>query len=60
MQKRSRHPEVNQERPTRFEPHNQILAAAIDGRDPLAFELARDLDRIERARQARVGDLHFG
>ena len=60
MQKRSRHPEVNQERPSRLEPNNQILATAIDGGDPLAFELPRDLDRVERARQARVGDLDVG
>ena len=60
MQKRSRHPEVNQERPSRFEPDNQILATAVDDGDPLALQLPRDLDRVERARQARVGDLHLG
>ena len=48
---------MNQERPSRLEPNNQILATAIDERDPFALELPRDLDRVERARQARVGDL---
>ena len=48
---------MNQERPSRLEPNNQILATAIDGGDPLALELPRDLDGVERPRQARVGDL---
>ena len=60
VQKRSRHPEVNQERPSRFEPNNQILATAINGGNPFTFELPRNLDRVERARQARVGDLDVG
>jgi len=30
---RPRHPEVNQEYATRFEPKNQILASPIDGLD---------------------------
>jgi hypothetical protein len=49
---------VDQERTSRLEPNNQILAAATDGRDALALELVRDLDRVEWARQARVGDRH--
>ena len=59
VQKRSRHTEVNQERPTRFEPNNQILATAVDNGHPLTLEFPRDLDRVERARQASVGDLHL-
>jgi hypothetical protein len=51
------HPEVNQESATSLEPDNQILAAAIDRHDPLALQLSRDLDGVERARQARVGDV---
>ena len=47
-----RHPEVNQENPTRFEPNNQILAAALQGGDSLAFELGRDLARIVGPGQA--------
>ena len=57
MAKRPRHPEVDQERAPRLEPNNQVLAAPVDRDDPLALELARDLDRVERARQARVDDL---
>jgi hypothetical protein len=52
-----RHSEVNQESPTRLEPNNQILAAAIDGRDALALQLGCDLNTVERARQPRIGDL---
>ena len=51
------HPEVNQESATSLEPDNEILAAAIDRHDPLALQLSRDLDGVERARQARVGDV---
>ena len=52
-----RHPEVNQESATRFEPNNQILAATIDCHDPLAFQLGCDLDAVEWTRQPWVGDL---
>ena len=55
--KRPRHPEVNQQSPPRLEPNNQILAAPIDGSDPLTLELSRDLIGIERTRQPRVRDL---
>jgi hypothetical protein len=48
---------VNQERPTGFESDNYILAAAVDGLDPLADELRGDFDRVVRARQAWVEDL---
>jgi hypothetical protein len=52
-----RHPEVDQESPTSLEPNNQILAAAIDGRDALALQLGCDLNAVEWARQPRVEDL---
>lgn len=52
-----RHPEVDQEGPTSLEPNNQILAAAIDGRDALALQLGRDLNPVEWARQPRIEDL---
>ena len=52
-----RHPEVDQESPTRLEPNNHIFAAAVDRGDALALQLGRDLDGVERARQPRVGDL---
>src|SRR5439155_8230159 len=57
VEERPRHPEVHQESPTRFEPDNQILAATIDQRDPLAFELPRHLERVEWARQPWIGNL---
>src|SRR5918992_2207970 len=52
-----RHPEVNQEHATRFEPKNQILAAPIDGLDDLSLELGGDLQRLDRPGDARVADL---
>jgi hypothetical protein len=48
---------VDQERPTRLEPNNQILTATIDLGDTLALELAGDLERVVRTREARIGDL---
>jgi hypothetical protein len=57
VSQRSRHPEVDQERTTRLEPNNQILAAAIDLGDALALELAGDLERVVRPREARIRDL---
>src|SRR5688500_9228142 len=51
------HPEVNQETSTAFEPKNQILAAPLERRHDLAFELGRDRPGIERPGQARVVDL---
>jgi hypothetical protein len=47
---------VNQERTTRLEPNNQILAATIDLRDTLAVELMRDLEWVERPGQPWIGD----
>ena len=46
VQKRPRHPEVNQENTTALEPNNQILAAPLQGCDALAGELGRHLGRI--------------
>ena len=57
MQKASRHPEVNQENPPRFEPNNQILATALDRGHGLPLELGCDLPGVVGARQARVRDL---
>ena len=48
---------MDQENATALEPDNQILAATLDRRDPLAFELGRHLGRLVRTRQPRVGDL---
>ena len=53
-----RHPEVNQETATALEPKNQILAATIECRDPLADELRLDEPGVVRPRQPRVGDHH--
>src|SRR5205814_10146709 len=60
VQKLTRHPEVNQENATAFEPDNYILAAAIQSRHPLSRELGRDHGRIVGPRQAGIGDLHVG
>ena len=56
MQEGPRHPEVNQENQTAFEPKNQILAATVDRSDPLARELRSHLCGIDRTRQPRVED----
>jgi hypothetical protein len=55
--KASRHPEVNQEHPTRLESNNQILAASSNIGHTLARELCRNRTRIDRTRQPRVRDL---
>src|SRR4051812_9844295 len=57
MQHRPRHPEVDQQSPSRFEPNNQILAAPVHELDPLALELPCDPQGIERPRQPRIDDL---
>src|SRR5438105_13584529 len=49
-----RHPEVNQERATGFESKNQILAASLDSRDVLAFELRCHGRRIKWAGESRI------
>jgi len=48
---------VNQENAIRLEPNNQILAAAIDGDDSLAFQLGGYSGGVERAGEARIVDL---
>ena len=45
---------MNQESPSRLEPNNQILAAPVDGDDPLALELSSHLCGIERTREPRI------
>src|SRR6185503_12273627 len=52
-----RHAEVDQENPTGFEPNNQILAAAFQRCDTLAFELCSDGDRLEGTDEPRVVDV---
>ena len=51
-----RHPEVNQEDETTFEPDNYIFAAAFDPRDTLALQLSRHQPGVDRARQPLVED----
>jgi hypothetical protein len=53
----SGHAEVNQESATRLEPDNQILAAALQCGNALAFELRRDGERLEWAHEPWVGDV---
>ena len=57
MEQLSSHPEVNQENPTAFEPNNQILAAAVECRDPLSLELGGHPGGVEGPGEARVLDL---
>ena len=57
MAQAPRHPEVNQEYSTAFEPKNQIFAATLDRRDALSLELVGDPVRVERPHEPRVGDL---
>ena len=52
-----RHPEVNEESATRFEPNNQILAAPLDSDDVLAGQLRRHLGGLVRADEPRVVDV---
>jgi hypothetical protein len=54
-----RHAEVDQENPTGFEPNNQILAAAFQRCDALAFELCRHRDRLEGTDQPWVVDVYL-
>ena len=57
VQERPRHPEVHQERTTRLEPNNQILAAPVERGDPLSLQLGDDLQRLERTYDACVEDV---
>jgi hypothetical protein len=52
-----RHPEVNQQRPPRFESNNQILAAAFERRHSFAFELGGDSVWLEGPHESRIADL---
>ena len=47
---------MDQESATGFEPNNQILAAAVERLDALAFQLARDLARVGGPGQPGVRD----
>jgi hypothetical protein len=51
------HPEVNQENATAFEPDNQILATAIERRDPLSFQLGGHFGGVDGPGEARIEDL---
>src|SRR4029079_16266472 len=55
-QEAPRHPEVNQENPAALEPNNQILAAPLDSRDVLPFQLGRHLGRLVGPHEAMVLD----
>src|SRR5512140_1909627 len=59
VDKRSRHPEVNQENQAAFEPKNQIFAASVDRSHALARELCSHLCGVYRARQPGIEDLDF-
>lgn len=54
--KTPRHTEVNKESSPALEPDNQILAATIDRRNALAFDLGRHEIRGERTHKPRIGD----
>ena len=56
MPQASRHPQVDEEHATRFEPDDQVLAAALDAVDALADELAGDDRRCEGAHETRIVD----
>ena len=55
--KRTRHTEVNEQNAIGFEPDNQILAATLDRRDPLALELRRHLGRLVGSYEPRIVNL---
>ena len=57
MQQRPRHAEVDDQRTPGFEANDQVLPTPVDGRDPLLVELARNLHRVVRTGEPRVGDL---
>jgi hypothetical protein len=57
MPETPRHSEVNQESATRLESNNQILAAALQRADVLAFELGGDRLGLERADEPWVVNL---
>ena len=53
----SRHPEVNQESSTGFEPNNQILAATLECGNAFPFELGCDGRRLERTDEPRIANV---
>ena len=57
VQQTPRHPEVNQQSPPRFEPNNQILAAAFERCNSFAFELGGDSVWLEGPHESRIADL---
>jgi hypothetical protein len=48
---------VDQQHTTGLESNNQILAASLEGRDGLSFQLRRDLAWLDRSGHARIEDL---
>jgi hypothetical protein len=48
---------VDQQRATRLESNNYMLAATVDGCDAFGLQLGRHLEGIDRACQARIEDL---
>src|SRR5438067_4718922 len=54
---RPRHPEVDQESPSRLEANNQILAATAERSDALALEAARNRRGIRGPGQPRIRHL---
>ena len=58
MEQLASHPEVNQENATTFEPDNQILATAIERRDPLSFELGGHFGGVDGPGEARIEGLN--
>jgi hypothetical protein len=53
----SRHPEVNQKSSARFEPDDQVLAAAFERRHSFPLELGGDGVRLEGPHEPRIADL---
>ncbi len=57
VEQRAGHPEVHNERPAALQPPQEVLAASLDGRDPLTHERIRHEARRDGPRQPGVGDL---
>ena len=51
------HAQVDQQRAAGLEARDQVFAATVESRHPLALELDRDRKRILGPRQPRIGDL---
>ena len=54
------HTQVHEQRVPALEPHDDVLPAAIDGRNAIAAEHPGDELRVFRSRQPRVVDSHGG